>query len=58
MPFWARHLIAIVIALLIAFVLAPVFPYPIDVILYWLAIVVALIFTIMLIVDLLRGERL
>ena len=54
MPLWARHLIAIPISLLVAFTLVSVFPYPVDVVLYWIAKVAAVIFTVMLLVDLLH----
>ena len=43
MPAWLRYLLAALVAALIAIFLSPVFPSPLDVIVYWLAWIAALI---------------
>ena len=55
MPLWARHVIGLIIALLVAFILAPVFPEPVSTIVYWLAIVAAVIELVLAAVALMRG---
>lgn len=47
MPAWLRYLLGAIVAALIAIFLSPVFPDPIDTIVYWLAWIAALILAVM-----------
>lgn len=54
-PLWA--LVGLVLCILLATILAPVFPYPLDLILFWAGWIGAVIFLVLGILWLARGPR-
>jgi multisubunit Na+/H+ antiporter MnhE subunit len=56
-PLWLRYLLGAIVAALIAIFLSPVFPGPLDVIVYWLAWIAALILAVMAAYALFAGGR-
>lgn len=54
---WIGYLGGLLFALVIAFVISPLFPSPLGPIVYWFALVVAALCVVLLLVWLLRGGR-
>lgn len=53
---WVGYLGGLLVCLLIAFVISPLFPGPLNVIIYWLALIIALLCAILLAVWFIRGR--
>lgn len=56
MPRFVALLLGAVVAALIALFLSPVFPPPLDQIIYWLAWIAALVLAVMAVLDLARSR--
>ncbi len=56
MPLWVRYLIGVVLGVLLALVLAPYFPAPLDQLLYWVGWIVAAVCLVMAGLSFFRGH--
>lgn len=57
MPLWVRYLIGVALGVLLALVLAPLFPAPIDQVLYWVGWVAAAVCLILAGTSFFGGAR-
>lgn len=54
---WLGYLLGLIISLVVAWAISPLFPPPISTIVFWIGIIAALVFLILLLVALVNRTR-